>query len=203
MVAAVIDPRTERLSSIDAMFEQLQHIDGKAEIVDGRIVIMSPTGVWPMFVAGEIFASLRDYVRAHRRGWAFTDNCTFRVGLPHRASFSPDTGYHVATSPGMGTFEGAPVFAVEVRSIGDYGPRAERLQSEKRADYFACGTQVVWDVNLLSNDVVKVYRASAPDQPVIYHPGDIAEAEPAVPGWTVPVSSLLPEDWSRPVENPE
>lgn len=198
MVATVIDPRTERLSSIDAMFEQLQHIDGKAEIVDGRIVIMSPTGVWPMFVAGEIFASLRDYVRAHKRGWAFTDNCTFRVGLPHRATFTPDTGYYVGPVARMEPFEGAPVFAVEVRSIGDYGPRAERLLAEKRNDYFACGTQVVWDVDLLSNDVVKVYRASAPDQPVIHRPGDIAEAEPAVPGWTIAISSLLPEDWERP-----
>lgn len=185
-------------SDIDYLFDQLLHVDGKAEIVDGRIVIMSPTGVWPMFVAGEIFASLRDYVRAHKRGWAFTDNCAFRVDLPHRSSFSPDTGYHIAMSPQMGAFEGAPVFAVEVRSIGDYGPRAERLQAEKRSDYFACGTQVVWDVDLLSNDVVKVYRASAPDRPVVYRPGDIAEAEPAVPGWTVAVSSLLPEDWERP-----
>jgi Uma2 family endonuclease len=203
MVATVIDPQTERWSSIDAMFEQLQHIDGKAEIVDGRIVIMSPTGAWPTFVALEIAMSLRQYVRQVRVGHAVGDNCTFRVRLPHRDSFSPDAAYYTGASPKMGPYEGAPVFAVEVRSIGDYGPRAERLQSDKRADYFACGTQVVWDVDLLSNDFVKVYRASAPDQPVIYRPGDIADAEPAVPGWTVAVSSLLPEDWSRPVENPE
>ena len=32
----------------------------------------------------------------------------------------------------------------------------------KRADYFAAGTLVVWDVDLLSSDVVRVYRSTAP-----------------------------------------
>jgi Uma2 family endonuclease len=62
----------------------------------------------------------------------------------------------------------------------------------KRADYFAAGTLVVWDVDLVSDDVVRVYRAGNPDQPAIYRRGDVAEAEPAVPGWSMPVDDLLP-----------
>jgi Uma2 family endonuclease len=89
--------------------------------------------------------------------------------------------------------DGAPVFAVEVRSEGDYGPRAERRMAKKRADYFAAGTLVVWDVDILSDDVVRVYRASDPEQATIYRRGEIAEAEPAVPGWTMPVDDLFPE----------
>ena len=84
----------------------------------------------------------------------------------------------------------APVFAAEVRSEGDYRPKAEREMAEKRADYFAAGTRVVWDVDLLSADVVKVYRADAPDSPTIYRSGEEAEAEPAVPGWKLAVDSL-------------
>lgn len=87
--------------------------------------------------------------------------------------------------------EGAPIFAVEVRSENDYGPAAERAMQEKRTDYFACGTQVVWDVDLLSEEVVKVYRASDPAQPAIYRRGDMAEAELAVPGWSMPVDELF------------
>ena len=87
--------------------------------------------------------------------------------------------------------EGGPIFAVEVRSENDYGPAAERAMQEKRTDYFACGTQVVWNVDLLSEDVVKVYRASDPAQPTIYRRGDMAEAEPAVPGWSMPVDELF------------
>ena len=31
----------------------------------------------------------------------------------------------------------------------DYGPAAEKAMAHKRADYFAAGTQVVWDVEIL------------------------------------------------------
>ena len=58
----------------------------------------------------------------------------------------------------MDFFPQAPAFAAEVRSKGDYGPRAEREMADKRADYFAAGTQVVWDVDLLDEAVVKKYR---------------------------------------------
>jgi Uma2 family endonuclease len=61
----------------------------------------------------------------------------------------------------------------------------------KRSDYFAAGTLVVWDVDLLSDDVIKVYRFTNPENATIYKRGDIAEAEPAVPGWTMPVDDLF------------
>jgi Uma2 family endonuclease len=91
----------------------------------------------------------------------------------------------------MKFYEGAPVFAVEVRSEGDYGPAAESAIARKRADYFAAGTLVVWDVDLLGDEVIRVYRASDPDNPTIYGRGQVAEAEPAVPGWTFPVDDLF------------
>jgi Uma2 family endonuclease len=65
--------------------------------------------------------------------------------------------------------------------------------AKKRADYFAARTLVVWDVDLLGADVVRVYRASDPETATIYHRGEIAEAEPAVPGWTMPGDDLFPK----------
>ena len=111
--------------------------------------------------------------------------------LPHREAFGPDAAYHVGPRTGMRFLEGAPIFAVEVWSENDYGPAAERAIAAKRADYFACGTLVVWDVDLLSEAVIKVYRARAPDHPTVYRRGDIAEAEPAVPGWRMAVDDLF------------
>jgi Uma2 family endonuclease len=61
----------------------------------------------------------------------------------------------------------------------------------KRADYFAAGTLVVWDVDLLGDDVIRVYRAGNPNHPMIYRRGDRAEAEPAVPGWSMLVDELF------------
>ena len=64
----------------------------------------------------------------------------------------------------MRFLEGAPIFAVGVRSEYDYGPAAERARAEKRTDYFACGTLVVWDVDLLSEDVIKPYKKPLKDK---------------------------------------
>src|SRR5258708_18484670 len=54
-----------------------------------------------------------------------------------------------------------------------------------RSDYFAAGTLVVWDVDLLSEDVVRGYRAGYPETFTAWRRGQVAEAEPAVPGWTM------------------
>jgi Uma2 family endonuclease len=45
---------------------------------------------------------------------------------------------------------------------------------------------------LLGSDVVRVYRASHPEKATIYHRGEIAEAEPAVPGWRMTVDEIFP-----------
>ncbi|MFN2455129.1 MAG: Uma2 family endonuclease [Pyrinomonadaceae bacterium] len=174
-----------------ATIDDLYRVPGKAELVDGDIILMSPTGDAPNYAASEIFVSLREYARRTGRGRAVTDNAGFHVNLPRRQSFSPDAAFHTGEPGGMKFFEGAPVFAVEVRSEGDYGAKAERAIIAKRADYFAAGTHVVWDVDLQSDDVVRVYRASDPEHPVIYRRGDMAEAEPAVPGWSMPVDDLF------------
>jgi hypothetical protein len=46
-------------------------------------------------------------------------------------------------------------------------------------------------VDLLSAEVIKSYKASDPDNPVVFRRGDIADAEPAVPGWRMPVDELF------------
>ena len=49
------------------------------------------------------------------------------------------------------------------------------------------------DGRVEENQSVRVYRADAPEQPTIYRRGELAEAEPAVPGWTMPVADLFVE----------
>jgi Uma2 family endonuclease len=174
--------------------EDLYQVEGKAELVDGEIVHMPPAGDDPGFASLEIATSLRNYTRRTRRGRAYGDGTGFHVHLPHRESFSPDAAYYIGPRTRMRFPEGAPIFAVEVRSENDYGPAAERAMQAKRADYFACGTLVVWDVDLLSADVIKVYRASDPEHPTIYRRGDMAEAEPAAPGWRMAVDDLFEDE---------
>src|SRR5579883_2899648 len=158
-------------AKIEATIEDLYRVEGKAEIVNGEIVYMSPTGF--------------------KSGYAVADNVGFIVNLPNRRSFCPDAAYYVGKSPGMKFFDGAPVFAVEVRSENDYGKKAERAIREKIKDYFAAGTLVVWDVDLLSETVVKKYDARDPERPIIFRRGEIADAEPALKGWRMKVDELF------------
>jgi Uma2 family endonuclease len=169
----------------------LYKVDGKAELVNGEIVEMPPSGDDPSVAGFEIAASLREYARHSGHGRAYADGTGFHVTLPHRESFSPDAAYYAGPRTGMRFLEGAPIFAVEVRSENDYGRAAERAMNEKRADYFACGTLVVWDVDLQSEEVIKSYRASDPANPVVFRRGDMADAEPAVPGWRMAVDELF------------
>jgi Uma2 family endonuclease len=178
-------------TKVEATIEDLYRIEGKAELVDGEIVMMSPSGVLPGLAAVEVVMRLREFARRTGRGYAVGDNVGFAVDLPNRKSFCPDAAYFLGPAT-MKFADGAPTFAVEVRSEGDYGPAAEKEMAEKRVDYFAAGTLVVWDVDLLGDVVVRVYRAASPEQPTVYRRGQIAEAEPAVPGWTMAVDDLFP-----------
>jgi len=175
----------------EATIEDLYGVPGKAEIVNGEIVLMSPTGDLPGSAAGEVFVSLRGYARRTGAGRAYGDNVGFIVNLPHRKSFSPDACFYVGPRAGGKFLTGAPIFAVEVRSNEDYGPAAEKAMARKRADYFAAGTFVVWDADVLRTEEVRKYSADDPQNPVVFRRGDVADAEPALQGWKMPVDDLF------------
>ena len=175
----------------DELIEKLYSIEGKAEIVDRRIVRMSPSpaGNFPGSAAGAIYASLRLHAK-RVGGRAYADNVVFLINLPRRKSFCPDAAYFTRPRSGMKFLNGAPVFAVQVRSETDYAPGAEKQISDKRAEYFAAGTKVMWDIDLVSDEPIRAYRAAAPETPQVFRSGESANAEPAVPGWTFPVDEF-------------
>jgi Uma2 family endonuclease len=205
-----------------ATIEDLYRVpeNGKAELVNGELIIMAATGFLPGFAGGEIYSSLRNYGFATRRGYGLPDNVGYLVNLParqsvsvwwesakgwqewvtdlpKRQSFSPDAAFFTgALPPHPGKFlEGAPILAVEVRSENDYGETAEKEIAKKRVDYFEAGTLVVWDVDVLREQFIKVYRANEPLHPTVYRKGENAEAEPALPGWSMAVEQLFPPIW--------
>ncbi len=174
-----------------ATVADLYRVQEKAELINGEIVIMSPANTGHGRAAGYIYMSLVKYEELTGLGIAIPDNAGFLCDLPHRQSFSPDAAYFFGTYKEDEFIDGAPAFAAEVRSPEDFGPATEREMAAKRADYFAAGTQVVWDVDSLRARVIRVYRASAaPDEPTVYRVGDVAEAEPALPGWKLPVAEV-------------
>jgi Uma2 family endonuclease len=177
-----------------ATLDDLYRTPGKAELIGGRIVHQMATGRTPNRVAFRIARSLDDHAALTGRGEAYTDNIGFAVPeLPSgRESFSPDASYYDGPLPAnpMRFIEGPPNFAAEVRSENDYNPSAELDMADKRADYFAAGTKVIWDVDTLA-ECVHVYKAADPTRPTTFHRGQIADAEPAVSGWRMAVDSIF------------
>ncbi len=175
----------------EATIDDLYRVSGKAELVGGEIVSLPLVGGLPGYAAFQIGVSLNQFAQRTGRGYAIGDNVGYVVDRPNRKSFCPDADYYVG-SLSMKFLDGAPDFAMEIRSEGDYGPAAEQQMADKRADCFAAGTKVVWDVDLEGPEIVRVYRSTDPDHPTAYRRGQIAEAEPAVPGWSMPVDDLFP-----------
>ncbi len=71
---------------IPATLDDLARHSGKAELVDGEIVPMAPTGDAPGTAGDEIYYSLRQFVDRTRLGHAVSDNKT----LSGRPSSPPD-----------------------------------------------------------------------------------------------------------------
>jgi Uma2 family endonuclease len=177
-----------------ATLDDLRRVTEKAELIAGRIVYFMPTGHKPNRVAARIYRSLDDHAAATAHGVAYTDNMGFAVPelSSGRQSFSPDVSYYDGPLPHdeMDFVDGPPTLAVEVRSKGDYGSSAEAAIAAKRADYFEAGTTVVWDVDPKAK-LVRSYRSDSPDQPAVFGAGELADAEPAVPGWRLPVDQIF------------
>ena len=167
--------------------------EGKAEIIDGRVVTFMPSGVTPSLVAVEILVRLREYARSTGVGVAFGDGIGYApdpAPVAGRRTFVPDASYYAGPLPAdrMRFVTGVPDLAIEVRSEGDTGPAAERDMADKRAQYLAAGTREVWDVDPEAGTVT-AYRPDA--SPRASGPGHVLAAGPAAPGFAVAVADVF------------
>ena len=183
------------VSPMSATLDDLLKVDGKAELIRGRIVRFMPNGFGPGRAAFLIAMALEVYARSVRTGAVSVDGVGYAIRPPltsGRQSFSPDASYYTGPLPKdrMRFIDGAPDFAVEVRSENDYSRAAEMEMADKRADYFEAGAKVVWDVDPQAREV-RCYRADSPHQPQIFKSGDLADAEPAVAGWQMTVDEIF------------
>lgn len=175
-----------------AMIADLYRIKGRAELVDGKIVIYPPKGHASSVAKGNILYSLHDHARKTGEGEAYPGSLGYVIQrLPNgRESFCADTSYYRGPVPDdpWSFIYGPPTFAVEVRGEPDYGHVADKERADKREDYFQAGTLVVWDVDPLAYTIT-CYRRH---QPVVtFQRGQTADAEPAVPGWRITVDEVF------------
>jgi Uma2 family endonuclease len=171
-----------------ATLEDLARVTDKAELIDGRIELLMPTGRKPARVAGRIYRSLDDYAIQSGRGEAYPDNVGFAVPRlsSGRESFAPDASYYLGPflADPMRFLKGPPTLAALVRSESDYTPSAEAAVVAKRTDYLEAGTPIVFDVDPIA-ECIHIYRVGSPDHPTTVKRGQTADAEPLLPGWRV------------------
>ena len=175
-----------------ATLADLVNTEGKAELINGRIITFPFNCVQEGRQKMKILRSLERYVSETGIGEACTGGMGFVLPEPlpsGRQSFCPDLSY-LAEQPRLhesGFVLGVPTFAVEF--ISRYGP-VDYDWRQRIADYFAAGTSVVWEVRGWDAYIECHRRDSRKIQP--FNCGDIADAEPAVPGWRFRVNELIP-----------
>jgi Uma2 family endonuclease len=153
-----------------ATFDDLEQVEGLAEIVNGEIMMLAPKDSHHTRAGMYIGNRLLEYEARTQLGWTFLTGANYRAKLPHRLSFCPDVSFY--EPPEISKSDGALALVVEIRSAGDYGLQAERVMAAKRADYFAAGTKVVWDVDIRREGWIKSYRAGEPASPLVFKRGD-------------------------------
>ncbi|MEW6369214.1 MAG: Uma2 family endonuclease [Acidobacteriota bacterium] len=161
---------------------------GRCELVEGRIVRMSPTGNRHGSVEFNIAHALGRYAEAHG-GWkvrvgevgVFTKRQPDTVRGADVLLMS-DVRHSELTTPGFLTV--APELVVEVLSPDDRWGDVMR----KVKEYLDAGVTVVWIADPDSRSVF-AYRSLTDSK--VFHTGDIVTDEDLLPGLSLPVADVF------------
>ena len=180
---ATMTPTTQAPATLDDLYK----VEGKAELIDGRIVHFMASGFDPARVAFEIAVSLRftqaGGVRGRlRRRDRLCPRSPARRTVVSRSRRMPRITRDRSRRIGCGSSKGTPTFAVEVRSENDYGPAAEAEMEAKRADYFEAGTPGRLGRRPDGEDRSPSIRGDPAIPVAVYGPGQVAEARAGRPG---------------------
>ncbi len=124
-----------------------EYADQRLELVEGIVIVMSPTGGQHGVVALEIGTWIRGYVKSNRLGYctgAGTAYVLFKNPDGRDTGRAPDVGFvradRLPEGPPEGYIPFAPDLAVEVVSPGDSASDIH----DKVTDFLRCGTRLVW-----------------------------------------------------------
>lgn len=161
---------------------------GPCELVDGRIVPMTPPGDEHGDIEAELVMRLRLYGKESKRGRAVTGDTGIYIRRDPDTVRGPDVLFiskeRDAKPRAKGYFEVAPELVVEVLSP-DHRPGQMR---EKLRDYFSAHVMVVWVVDPQARRVL-VYRSLTDITEL--RVGQALTDEELLPGFSLSVSDLF------------
>jgi Uma2 family endonuclease len=162
---------------------QADYPDYRMELIDGNILIMSPSGYESEEVGTEFAALLRNWVRPRQLGRVVGSSAGFK--LPNTNLRAPDVSFIKAERLKRSTEDYAelvPDLVVEVKSKTD---SIDKLR-EKIQEFIGLGTQVGILINPKSR-TIEVYSA---EKKIIFGDGDVLTLPDLFPGWEVAVSEI-------------
>lgn len=161
---------------------------GPCELIDGRIVPLSPTGAEHGVVEANLSYELTHFARQRGAGWVLTGE----VGIYTRRA--PDrvraadivflSKERSPAPPGHRFLDIAPDVVIEIVSPDD---RWQDIR-QKIEEYFAIGAGQVWIVEP-ANRTVLVYRSPTTIQK--FEEGDVLTGEGPLEGFQLPVARLF------------
>jgi len=169
--------------------EELMHLphEGKAEVVDGELILMTPAGLEQEDVGAVLTTHLVNYVHPRRLGRVYTSQAGFR--MPNGDVRSPDVSFvRMEKLPGgrspkkFGEFP--PDLAVEVLAPDE----TPKDYARKVREYLAWGVTLVWLIDPNSR-TVWVYRKGR--KPKRLSENDELDGEDVIPGFRLPVARLF------------
>ncbi|MFB2894132.1 Uma2 family endonuclease [Aerosakkonemataceae cyanobacterium BLCC-F50] len=163
---------------------QAEHPDYRMELVDGNIIVMSPSGYESAEVAFEFATQLLNWVKPRKLGRVTGSNAGFI--LPNSDIRAPDVSFVLAKrlrkSP-RSFAELAPDLMVEVKSPND----SLKALRKKIEDFLSLGTRIGILINP-EKHIVEVYRLG--QDVVILGDGDVLTIPDLLPGWELAISDL-------------
>jgi Uma2 family endonuclease len=182
-----IMPADERLVTAEE-FARIPNDDYHYELVEGRVVRMSPPGSRHAVLATTMASLLHQHVATHRLGAVMTSGGVKLAANPDTVR-EPDIAVVrqdriPATGVPDGFWPGAPDLAVEIRSPGD---RQSELHA-KVGDYLARGVRLVWVVDPKK----KTVTTQAPQSSAVTLGVDeILDGGDVLPGFLCPVNRIF------------
>ncbi|MBW3586850.1 MAG: Uma2 family endonuclease [Cyanobacteria bacterium 0813] len=175
-----------------ADLEQLQgilcesHLDYQLELVEGKIIIMSPSDIVSSEIGAEFGRLLGNWVKPRKLGRVFESSGGFI--LPNSDLRAPDVSFVIADRLKQSKryfAELVPDLVVEIKSQSD---RLKPLR-EKILSFIELGAKVGI---LIDPDkrTVTIYSPTA--EPVVLRDGDMISIPELLPGWEVAVAELWP-----------
>jgi Uma2 family endonuclease len=162
---------------------------GPCELIDGRIVAMTPTGSEHAAIESNLVYELTRFVRERRVGWVLSGE----VGIYTRRDPDRVRGADVAfvskarcpAVPPKGFLDVAPEMVGEVLSPGD---RWQEVR-QKVEEYFAAGTEQVW---LVEPENRALLICTSPTEIQKHGEADTVIGTGVFEGLLLPVASLFP-----------